>query len=77
MPITVAQRVTHPGLAGAAVIVPAVIHEIDAAIDRTAHDAEAQLFIHVLEAKMPAAEANRRDLLSRAAEDSIRHVRVH
>jgi hypothetical protein len=77
VPVTVAERVTHPGLAGAAVVVPAVVHEIDAAIDRAAHDAEAQLFIHALEAKVPASKAKRRDLLSRAAEDSIRHVCVH
>src|ERR671936_443986 len=51
--VAVAQRVAHPGLAGAAVVVPAVVHEADAAINRAAHDADAQVLIHMLEAKVP------------------------
>jgi hypothetical protein len=36
-----------------------------------------RLFIDLLEAKVPASEANRGYSLSRPAKDSVRHFRVH
>ena len=77
VPVAVAERFAHPGFAGAVIVVPAVIHEVDAALNRVANDADAQLFIHVLEAKVPASQANRGYPLSRAAEDSVRHFCMH
>jgi hypothetical protein len=42
VPIAVLERLAHPELALALVVVPAIVHEGDAAIDRGAHDANGQ-----------------------------------
>ena len=39
--VTIAQRFAHPDFAAAVVIIPAVVHEVDAAIDGAANDADA------------------------------------
>jgi hypothetical protein len=76
VPITVLERLTHPKLASAVVVVPGVVHESDAPIDRGAYDANAQPLLDLLEAEMPPAEADRGNSLAGAAQQAIRHVGV-
>ena len=71
--IPVAQRVPHAALALAVVIVPAVVEEGDAAIDRRSDDADALGRI-LRPADVMAAEADGRDLLAGSSQDSIDHV---
>jgi len=75
-PVTVAQRFAHPDFTDAVVVVPAVVHEVDPAIDRAAHDSEAQLFIDVFQSQMPPAQTDGRNLLTGAAESPIDHLLV-
>src|SRR4029450_13241887 len=71
--IAVAQRVAHPPLALAVMVVPAVVHEGAAAIDRRADDADALRRI-LRHADMEAAQAQRRYALARLAELTVGHV---
>jgi hypothetical protein len=48
--VAVKECLTHPSLALAALIVPRVVHEVDAAINRGVDNAQAQVFVNVLEA---------------------------
>ena len=54
--VAVAQRVAHPDVAAAVVVVPAVVHEGHAVIDRGADDADGGLFVPGL-ADVEAAQA--------------------
>src|SRR5258708_36902549 len=56
--IAVAERLAHADFARAFVVVPAVVEEVDAAIDGGANDPNAEVFLHRLEPEMPAAETN-------------------
>ena len=71
--IAVAERLAHADLAVAVVIVPAVVHEGDAAIDGGADDADAFWFVGWV-ADVKAAEADGGDFLAGAAEFTIDHV---
>src|SRR6266403_1182737 len=68
--IAVAQRLAHADFTVAVVVVPAVVEEVDAAIERGADDADALLFVG-LDTEMPAAEADDRDAFAAAAELAI------
>src|SRR4029453_12656700 len=71
--VPVAQRVPHASLALAVVIIPAVVHEVDAAVDGASNDADA--FGRVLgPADVVSAEADGRDFLAGSPKDSIDHV---
>ncbi len=72
-PVPITKGLPHPDLAGPVVIVPAVVHEGDARVDCMADDPNAQRFVHVLEAKVPPAEPDGRDLLSGTAERAGRY----
>src|SRR5262245_8098039 len=71
--VAVAQRLAHAQLAAPVVVVPAVVHEGDAAIDRVPDDADS-LDLVGRAADMVTAEADERHLLARSAERSIQHV---
>src|SRR5262249_33274976 len=71
--IAVAQRLAHAQLAAAVVVVPAVVHEGDAVIDRMPDDADA-LGLIGRPTDVVAAETDERDLLARRAERPIQHV---
>src|SRR6185295_11640820 len=75
-PVAVAQRFAHADLTRAIVVVPAVVHKVDAAIDRSANDPDAQLFIHGFETEMPASKTNGRYPFFGAAQGAVRHFSV-
>ncbi|GEM_PF-4943708 len=47
LPIAVAQRLAHPELAAAVMVIPRVVHEGDAVADRLADDPDRLLFIGI------------------------------
>src|SRR5688572_21974295 len=51
VPVPIAKRFAHARFTRALVVVPAVIQEIDAAVDGSANDADARLLIEIVEAK--------------------------
>src|SRR5262249_50412572 len=65
LPVAVAQRLAHLQFAGSIVVVPAVVHEIDAAIDGGADDADT-LFIRWA-SDVISAQSNRGNLFAGAA----------
>src|SRR6266436_819390 len=68
--VAVAQRLAHADLTAAAIVVPAVVEEVDATVESGADDLDAFLFVG-LHAKVIAPEANNRDPLAAAAELAI------
>ena len=70
--VAVAQRAAHPDLAGAVVVVPAVVHEGDAVIDRGADDARRGRL--VAKADVKAAQPQQRDLDAGAPQPARRHL---
>src|SRR5580704_18660107 len=73
LPVAVAQRVAHADFAFAAVVVPAVVEEIDSFIETRADDANAFLRIRLVP-KMVATEPDERNSFSTAAQTSIRYA---
>jgi hypothetical protein len=74
--IAVAERLAHADLAGALVVVPTVVEEIDAAIEGRADDADAGALVQLRETDVPPAKANRRDALASSSERPIGHLTV-
>src|SRR2546426_10876079 len=72
-PVAVAQRLSHPDLAPAAVVVPTIVEEGDAALDGPADDADALGRI-LLVADVIPADPDARDVGAGAAELAVRHV---
>ena len=70
--VTVAQRLAHANLTLPIVIVPAVVEEIDAGIERRADDVNALLLIG-LHADVVAAEAHNRNFLAGTAKRTARN----
>ena len=70
--VAVAQGLAHADLAGAVVVVPAVVHEGDAAVDGAADDPDALGFV-LLSSDVMAAQADGRDLHPRASQGAIGH----
>ncbi len=68
--VAVAERLAHTDFAVAAVVVPAVVEEIDATVEGGADDFDAVLFVG-LHADVIATEANNGDALAGAAEFAI------
>src|SRR5262249_23128019 len=68
---SVAQRFAHATLARAFPVVPRIVDERDALVDRLADDADREIFVDLREAEMPAAEPDGRDLLAGAAERAV------
>ena len=71
--VAVAQGLAHADLGNAIVIVPAVVHEGDAAIDAGVHELYALAGVGLL-AEMVAAHADGGDALAGGAEFAIDHV---
>jgi hypothetical protein len=70
--VAVPERLAHADLAGAAVVVPAVVHEGDAAIDGGSDDANRLLLPRL--AQVIPTEPDQRDLLAGASEGPVEHV---
>ncbi len=73
--IAVRERFSHANLTHPFMIVPAVVHEIDPAIDGCANEADALLLV-ALHADMVATEPDERDFLAGAPERAARHAGV-
>src|ERR1035437_9386023 len=71
--VAVAQRLAHPDLAFAVVVVPAVVHESDAAVDGGADELDAILLLFH-EADMVATEAERGNAFAGTSERTVEHV---
>src|SRR5262245_56265157 len=69
--ISVAQRLADASLARAFPVVPGIVDERDALVDRLADDANCEIFVDLREAEMPAAEPDGRDALAGAAEGAV------
>src|ERR1035441_8491321 len=74
LPVTIAEGLAHPHLADATVVVPAIIHKGDTAIDCSANQANALIRVLLL-SKVVATQADRRNTFARAAKFAIDHVR--
>src|ERR1039458_391794 len=74
LPVTIAERLPHPDLADAAVIIPAIIHEGDTVIDCGAKQTDAPNGI-LLFPDVVTAHADRRNPFACAAKLAINHVR--
>src|SRR5256885_1688747 len=59
-----AERLPHANFAGAFVVIPAVVEKVDAAIDGSPNDPDAERLIDMLERQMPSAKADRRHALA-------------
>src|SRR3989442_9232274 len=71
--IAVADCLSHAYLAGAFVVIPAVIQKVDTPIYCRARDSNRELLINVLQTKMPASQTDCRNFLAGASETSIDH----
>src|SRR5438132_4976616 len=72
--VAVAQGLSHADLARPFVVVPAVVEEVDAAVQGRAHDPDGQPLIDVAQAQMPTADADGGYFLSRRSEIPINHA---
>ena len=70
--ITVAQRLAHALLARAAVVIPAVVHERDAAVHRRPDQLDALLLV-ALDADVITAQADGRNLLAGPPQRPVNH----
>src|SRR5581483_11416337 len=68
--IAVAQCLSHALFAGAAIVIPAVVEEVDAAVERSANDADGLLLGR--RAKVIAADADDGNFLTAAAQGPVR-----
>src|SRR5262245_17033633 len=69
--ISVAQRFADADLTRALPVVPGIVDERDALVDRLPDDANREILVDLREAEMPAAEPDRRDPLAGAAERAV------
>src|SRR2546421_9515744 len=72
LPVAVTEGLSHSDLAPPLIVVPGVVDEVDARIDRGADDADALRLREVRLAEVEPAEADRGDPLARAAEAAHR-----
>src|SRR5437773_242645 len=72
LPVTVPEGLSHPDLAPPLIVVPGVVEEIDARVDRGSDDADALRVREVRLAEVEPAEADRGDSLAGAAEAAHR-----
>ncbi len=73
-PVAIAERLPHANLARAVVVVPAVVHEVDATVDRRANDPETQRLVDVFQGQVPATKADRGHVCSCPAQRAVRIV---
>src|SRR5262245_46946917 len=69
--ISVAQRFSDADLTRAFPVVPGIVDERDALVDRLSDDANREILVDLREAEMPAAEPDGRDPLAGAAERAV------
>src|SRR5207244_9566850 len=77
LPVAIAERLSHAGLARAVVVVPAVVQEVDATVDGRSNDPEAELLVDPFQSEMPASKADRGDSFSCPAQRAVRDGRLH
>ena len=70
--VAILERLAHADFADAVVVVPAVVHEVDAVVDGSADDADALLLV-TLHADVKTAETDEGDLFSAAPQRAVRH----
>ena len=70
LPVAVAQRLAHPDLALAVVVVPAVVEEVEALVESGADDPDALLLVGLL-ADVGAAQAHHGDFLAGAPQGAV------
>ena len=69
--VAVAECLPRSDLAGAAVVVPGVVHEVDPAVDRGPNDTETQLRAYGWETEVPASEPDSRYSFSGASKNAV------
>src|ERR1700724_367631 len=74
LPVTVFQGLSHPQLALTFVVVPAVIHERDTAVDANSDQADAVVDAERSTPEMKSTHPNRGEPLPAAAHRAIQHV---
>ena len=77
LPVAIPERVAHAGLARAAVVVPAVVQEVDATVDGRSNDPEAERLVDPFQSEMPASKADRGDACSCPAQRAVRDCGLH
>src|SRR5215203_2673917 len=60
--VSLAESLPHTNLTRPLVIVPTIVHEVDAVIDCASNYAHTQLLVYRLKAEVPAAKTNHRSL---------------
>jgi len=71
--ITVTERLPHPYLTHAIVVIPAVVHKVDAIINGGPDDPDALFFVLLL-ADVVAPQPDKRYFLTRASERAVGHL---
>jgi len=72
--VSALERLTHAHFAGAVVVVPGIVHEIDAAVDGGVDQSNGILFGERRLSKVVAAHADHGNVHSGLAQDAIRNV---
>src|SRR5216684_6954557 len=72
LPVAITQSLPHADFAGAPIVVPAVVHEGDPAIDGPADNRDALCFVSLF-ADMIPAQADGRDLFSSSPQSALGH----
>jgi hypothetical protein len=75
--ISIAQRFPHPNFAGAFVVIPGIVEEIDPSIYRSSNDPNSQVLINIWKSEVPSTNPNRGDLLASPAQISVNHCSPH
>src|SRR2546425_4719370 len=77
LPVAVPERLSHAGLARAIVVVPAVVEEVDATIDRRSNDPQTQRLVDPFQSEMPAPKADRGDSFACPTQRAIGNCGLH
>jgi hypothetical protein len=56
--ISVTQCFAHADFAGAIVVVPGVVEEVDSSVQRTSYDPNSQIFIDIFHSEVPSTNSN-------------------
>jgi hypothetical protein len=71
--ISIAQCFPHPGFAGAVIVIPGIVEEIDSSIYRSPDDSNSEVLIDIWKSEVPSTKSDRGDLLASAAQISENH----
>ena len=75
--VAILERAPHPLFTQPFVVVPGVVEKGDPPVDRGANQPNTEGFVDALDAEVPAAETDRRHLLTSPAERPARDLRRH